>query len=389
MSGDGAINGKFTIKSGQGISQAIRDELGLTQEECNKLGKSVWTQIFEQVKAQNEQSKIYDGGSDAWGDFHKNFVVGVNQSIEFSKEIWANIVKLVNDKLGKNIQVAEGGDTPADSSTDSPADTPVDSPPQPPVDSNGKIVTPTTKVSESLASQSKDIASNLKSELKSNWVKQSNVKNELAKFESDSLLAAEVVLQYGEGFAQDIDNVFGMGWGFDKGDFFDKVLTPLIEGAKQYGIEAPNVDKNSDVKTMEEAAQTLAKALSEKEENAQNVFDSSNKLLTDVANMEPKPDVKINKNNKVKTATLEDGRNISVQYDNNGKINYIWISYDLTPEKRSDGSEGDMPEVRYSSAEALYNVIGNGQYDGSITSGYDFNQLCLIAETIFGKWEEE
>ena len=289
----------------------------------------------------------------------------------------------MNDKLGKNIQVAEGGD--------SPADPPVDSPPQPPVDSDGKIVTPTTKVSETLASQSKDIASNLKSELKglkSNLVKQSNVKNELTKFESDSLLAAEVVLQYGEDFAQDIDNVFGMGCGLGKVDFFDKVLTPLIKGAKQYGIEVPNVDKNSDVKTMDEAAQTLAKALSKKEENAQKVFDDSNKFLAEVANMEPKPKVRINKNKKVKTATLEDGRNISVQYDNNGKRNYIWISYDLTQEKRSDGSKCDMPEVGYSSAEALYNVIDNGQYDGSITSGYDFNQLCLIAETIFGKWEE-
>ena len=51
MSGDGSINGQFVVKKGQGLSQAIRDELGLTQDEANKLG-SVWTKIFEQVDKQ-------------------------------------------------------------------------------------------------------------------------------------------------------------------------------------------------------------------------------------------------------------------------------------------------------------------------------------------------
>ena len=378
MSGDGAINGKFTIKSGQGISQAIRDELGLTQEECNKLGKSIWTQIFEQVKAQNEQSKIYDGGSDAWGDFHKNFVVGVNQSIEFSKEIWANIVKLVNDKLGKNIQVAEGVDSPADPLADPPAD--------PPVDSDGKIVTPTTKVSESLKNEAQNVVDDLGKKIQGRWFQQKHMNDVLDKIKGNLPLLAEVVLTYGEGFAQFVNKTETF---YNKGNFYKKVLLPMLNKAKSYGIKRPNINENSDVKTMDEAAQTLAKALSEKEENAQKVFDDSNKFLAEVGNMEPKPKVRINKNKKVKTATLEDGRNISVQYDNNGKINYIWISYNLTPEKYSDGSEGDRPEVRYSSKNALYNVLCNGEYDGSITSGYDFNQLCLIAETIFGKWEEE
>ena len=42
MSGDGAINGKFTIKSGQGISQATQykvlfDEIGLEPEQLHLL----------------------------------------------------------------------------------------------------------------------------------------------------------------------------------------------------------------------------------------------------------------------------------------------------------------------------------------------------------------
>ena len=75
MAIDGNYDGKIAIQKGQGISQAIRDELGLTQAECNKLGGSIWAMIFEQVEAQNQQGKIYSGGSDLNGAVGKNFVV--------------------------------------------------------------------------------------------------------------------------------------------------------------------------------------------------------------------------------------------------------------------------------------------------------------------------
>ena len=107
MAIDGNYDGKITIKQGQGISQAIRDELGLSQAECNQLGGSIWTQILEQVSMQNEQGKIYDGGNDVKGATNKNFVVHSGQVIEFSRQIWNNIVQLVNDKLGKNIAKLE------------------------------------------------------------------------------------------------------------------------------------------------------------------------------------------------------------------------------------------------------------------------------------------
>ena len=107
MTIDGNYDGKITIQKGQGISQAIRDELGLTQEECNKLGGSIWTKIFQQVETQNKQGQIYKGGSDLKGPTNKNFIVHPDQVIEFSKEIWNNIVQLVNDKLGKNIEKLE------------------------------------------------------------------------------------------------------------------------------------------------------------------------------------------------------------------------------------------------------------------------------------------
>lgn len=115
MAIDGNYDGKITIQKGQGISQAIRDELGLTQAECNKLGGSIWAKIFEQVEAQNQLGQIYQGGSDLKGPTNKNFVVNPNQEIEFSKDIWDNIVQLVNDKLGKNIEKLNPTSPPVES----------------------------------------------------------------------------------------------------------------------------------------------------------------------------------------------------------------------------------------------------------------------------------
>ena len=105
MIGDGVNDGRFTIKNG-GLSQAIRDELGLTQADCKKLKLSVWNQIFAEVKADNETQggKIYSGGSDLTGAVNKNFIVQKDQVIEFSKTTWDNIVRIVNNALGKEIK---------------------------------------------------------------------------------------------------------------------------------------------------------------------------------------------------------------------------------------------------------------------------------------------
>ena len=42
---DGAFDGKVTIQKGQGISQAIAAELGLSEQDCKKLG-SIWHEII-------------------------------------------------------------------------------------------------------------------------------------------------------------------------------------------------------------------------------------------------------------------------------------------------------------------------------------------------------
>ena len=420
MAGDGVIDGKFTIRSG-GISQAIRDELGLTQDECNKLGKSVWTQIFEQVKAQDQQSNIYEGGSDAWGSPKENFKVYKDQTIEFSKEIWANIVKLVNDKLGKNIQVAQPeAPAAAEAEEETPAGTEVETEEEV-EEENSEVTEPTVNTEQAkkdadavkvtvpqpelkvqhnnYVHEANQIAKDLKTELQSNWVDQSKVKAQLEKLKNNPELTAMVVNAYGEGFAQDIDNVFGMGFGFNKSDFYNYVLAPLVAKAKSLGIDTKGINSKSDIAEMDKVARELAQEVyadykakavkaRDEQEKVQKTFDDANNFLAEVANTEPKPEIEIDQEEKRKTATLADGRRISVRYDDNGEICDIRISHDLTPSKMKDGSDVDCMDIRYTKEKALFDTDkNNGVYEGAIDKGYDFEKLKVLAEKIFGKWE--
>ena len=123
MIGDGINDGKFVIKKG-GLSQAIASELGLNEQQVKQIG-SIWSKIFAEVDKQQDQnlaegkSAIYSGGNDLKGSANENYKVFAGQAVEFSKEIWANIVKLVNDKLKTNIQVDNSSSNPASEPTSS------------------------------------------------------------------------------------------------------------------------------------------------------------------------------------------------------------------------------------------------------------------------------
>ena len=56
-------DGRFIIKSG-GITQGIQKELGLTKEECKKLG-SIWTQIINEFDGKNPAGRSSCPESDA------------------------------------------------------------------------------------------------------------------------------------------------------------------------------------------------------------------------------------------------------------------------------------------------------------------------------------
>ena len=124
-------------------------------------------------------------------------------------------------------------------------------------------------------------------------------------------------------------------------------------------------------------------------DSAGKVFESANAFLTEVANMNPKPEIKSGHNEEGdydwKTANLPDGRWIDVRYDKNGEITEIKISHDTTPYKKSDGTTADYAEASYTKARARYNTNhNNGYFEGFITSGYDFEKLKAVAEKIFG-----
>ena len=93
----------INIKKNHGIVSAIKTELNNQGYDTSKANGSIWTQVMEQVQAQNEQNKaegkkeIYRGGSNLFGDGHSNFVVSEG-IIQLSKNIWDNICKLFTKK---------------------------------------------------------------------------------------------------------------------------------------------------------------------------------------------------------------------------------------------------------------------------------------------------
>ena len=121
---------------------------------------------------------------------------------------------------------------------------------------------------------------------------------------------------------------------------------------------------------------------------AQKVFDEANKFLAEVANRNPKPEITSGHDEEGdydwKEAVLPDGRWIQVRYDKEGEITDILISHDTTPEETESGFY-DGTEVFYSKYKAKYNTDKNKYFwEGSITSGYDFEKLKALAEKIFG-----
>ena len=228
--------------------------------------------------------------------------------------------------------------------------------------------------------------------------------------------------------ADRIDDVFFMGAGFDKDEVYDYVLKPLIEKASEYGYKKDNIpisqyyqqndpsklsldemkaeineltkfirDKdnetvhqyNKDVRAYNKKVGEVNDFNKNERPKAQKVFDEANKFLAEVANMNPKPEITSEhdegRDYEWKEVDLPDGRWIGVWCDKEGEITDILISHDTTPDKYSDGSTFDGADVLYTKDEASYDTDkNNGEFDGAITSGYDFEKLKALAEKIFG-----
>lgn len=229
-----------------------------------------------------------------------------------------------------------------------------------------------------------------------------------------------------------IDGIDAFGYGFDKDEVIKYVLTPLglkgdehgwgfYKDGKRIQLQSEYYDKyasgwsldkikskidriSKDIRakeqaTVEEYDKKAAEYNKELEEvkkynetelpKIQKTFDDANRFLAEVANMEPKPSIMSwhdsEKDCDVKWMTLPDSRWIKVYYDENGEISDILISYDT---EEVVGRYVLLSDVRYTKDQAIYSTDKNSKdWDGAITSGYDFEQLKALAEKIFGKNE--
>lgn len=94
---------QINIQKNQGLTSAIKTELNNQGCDTSKINGSIWSQIMNEVSNQNTQNlsegkqAIFTGGTNLYGDSHKNFVVqeGI---VELAQNVWNKIVSLVTGK---------------------------------------------------------------------------------------------------------------------------------------------------------------------------------------------------------------------------------------------------------------------------------------------------
>jgi len=105
---DNKIDGRFTIQRNNGITQGIANELGLSKQECKKIEGSIWAQIIQ--KFNNPENISVHNNKNSTPNADNNYLVHENAIVTFNKDCWNKIVSLINNALGKNIQVEEAED---------------------------------------------------------------------------------------------------------------------------------------------------------------------------------------------------------------------------------------------------------------------------------------
>lgn len=118
-------DGIFTIQKGQGISQGIANEIGLSEEQLKKLDKSIWDAVMNEVAQQREiDPELYAGGNDVNGSTNKNFVVKEGQTITITlKGAWNKILNIINNALGTNFESEETKEIQENNTTKEPTQT--------------------------------------------------------------------------------------------------------------------------------------------------------------------------------------------------------------------------------------------------------------------------
>ena len=414
---------EIQVQKGEGITTAIKRTLKEKEGATNNNFKgSVWNKILDLVDQQNEENKakgekaLYQGGNDRGKDYRNNYKVFVGQILKFSTNIWNQIKAVVGLTGAQPTQPTEPAQPAQPADPAQPAEPTEPAEPAQPADPAQNVSADDIKVTvpmpeeptneeevaniEKNRKEGKEVAAKIKAAIAKcgSLASKPDVDNAEAMLKLITKDNVIYVLEAYPNLIQDIDNVDSLGYGFDKDEILSYVMQPL---AKKLGKDDAWVNKtmqgsvekiSSCVKKEAAAARgkedrivrTYNKEKAEYEaefdeaQKAQECFDKANALLVEVANMNPKP--QIVKDNNSAQITLPDGRYIKVEFDANGEITAIGISYDTT--KNSDGE--NYSQVWYEKENANYDYdASNNTYEGAITSGYDFEKLKTFVEQIF------
>ena len=108
---------EISVSKGQGITQAIASNLGLSKEDCRGIKLSTWKSVMTLVdeantkRLQNNQSSIFTGGNDVStiGDrstWHSNFHVNAGDVMQIEDSVFNKIKELLTGKK-EEVQQAE------------------------------------------------------------------------------------------------------------------------------------------------------------------------------------------------------------------------------------------------------------------------------------------
>ena len=377
---DGIRNsGKFSIDKNQGLSQAISKEIGLSREQEIKLG-SVWFKVLQLVE--NTEVKSADGKTREWSLKSANGgLLNVGDAFDLSN-IWSDILTLVNDKLGTDFEVQK---QQAEIDIEATHDAQEES-------KNANIESRKKQDFESIDFSLPTIIPDNISKAQSNAKYMAMKLKSLKDVPAEKLYLADFLqnitkeslpylLKEYPDFVNDLFEKFGEE---TAKEYLKSTLKYVgINSAELESISAEDINNaiiNYSNRIISEHDEQIADANSQKEP-LQEKINSANKLLIEVAHLDPKPEIQ--KNGNVETVNYN-GMSVKIRRGPLNKIVSIIINTEQNETNTANGNTYDYPEVTYNKHNvSIHNDEKTNQYSNK-TTGYDFDALVNIAKQIFG-----
>lgn len=377
---------EISIKQGEGISQAIKRQLKDEGVQDNQFTGNVWSKIQQSlndgvsvIKHGEKETKI----GELWTTLKQNVMTYINDTLKIADNTWNKIKGLFN------------GTTPPSTGTTQTNPTNGTNPSE----GNGQLET-NTKITlkekkcdyvETRTKQGKDMADELHKLLTQMPVRMKKVR---AVFEKMDKTQVAYVVKAFPNVASYINAQFRLGFGFGKKDVYNFLLKPLVDRAKDLGINVPSeISQDLPLDKMQKYITELSNAIIEKDkatdsENAEynsklsesqkRIDDATNILSTAVNNQSN--DITKDENTKSKSCKLSDGTSITAYYNDSDKIYSVHI----------DTSDNDsVTDVRFEKGGVSFTdeeEPSSYKYKNCPTYEYNYNDILALAEKIFGEW---